>query len=410
MENNFDDEFKEAIEWKLVLPKSDVLSFRFSIFQDENRQGHRESDVFMSNELLGILQDTFYVTHFGSSHYEHISPYSKDGLDERDDYWDIFRWIWHNFTAILRNNIKEINVFRSSDESAALSKKKGNAYKLFVREMGQPFITRYDLYLFSLLFWSKNYIRKHFGSCTDIICDHRKFVRFWNGVVSFLSESVLKLQQDVVGKLQSKFENILKGPDRNAEYATFHNTYLREKGGCFSLTMVDKKDGSKQDVLCFSGLKDSSQDPTIYKAIQKIKDEGGFQDPHVVQVTDKIRYDLICGLYITYGEAKKCNIFSKKGRYNRMFTCCERKTFADYDWNDCASYTMIVKYAPCELCEMSVRKHKTLYNGHVLHGKATQPLKRIGEFDRLAMCMCSKFCRINMHHPHLCDHCGYTAK
>ena len=151
--------------------------------------------------------------------------------------------------------------------------------------------------------------------------------------------------------------------------------------------------------MCFSGLKKHPENSNIGKAIKIIEKYGGFQNPQVVDVTDNIRYYLICGLSISYGIAKKCSIF-KTGRYNRMFSCCERKTIAGYLWNDCASYTMIVKYAPCELCKEPVKKHNELYNGRVLHGKATEPLERIGEYDRLAKCIWSSLHPIRIHIPH----------
>lgn len=407
MENYSNDYFKDAIEWELFLPMSEKMPFRFSILPNENREDSGNSDVESSNELLGILQDTYYVTHLASIRYEKGLEDSNGKIDERDNYWSSFRWVWYNFTNFLRNNFSEIRIFQDSAAGEILSKKKGRSYRQFVQEMGLPFEARYNLYIFSLLFWSPNYILKYFGRCTDIICKHRVFMRFWNGILTFLSDSVRDLQKDDVENLKSKFEKILNDPDKKAEYTKFNREYLREKGGCFSLTMVDKKDGSRQDVLCFSGLQDYPANSNLGKAIKRIKEEGGFQNPYLVQITNKIKYDLLCGLYISYGKAKKCSFFSKNGVYNRMFSCCERKTIADYNWNDCASYTMIVKYAPCELCKEPVRKHNKLYSGRVLHGKATKPLKLIGEFDRLAKCICSSFYPIRFNFPHLCNYCRH---
>ena len=408
MENYSNDYFKDVIEWELFLPMSEKLSFQFSILPNENLEDFGNLDVESSNELLGILQDTYYVTHLASIRYEKEVEDSNGKLDERDNYWSLFRWVWYNFTDFLRNNFSEIRIFQDSEVGEILSKKRGRSYKQFVQEMGLPFESRYNLYVFSLLFWSPNYILKNFGSRTDIICNHRVFMRFWNGILTFLSDSVLNLQKVRVKKLKSKFKKILNNPETKAEYKTFSKEYLGKKG-CFSLTIVKKNDGSRQDVLCFSGLKDYPENSNIRKAIKKIEKDGGFQNPQVVEVTDNIKYYLICGLSISYGIAKECSIF-KTGRYNRMFSCCERKTIAGYLWNDCASYTMIVKYAPCELCKEPVRKHNELYNGRVLHGKATEPLERIGEYDRLAKCIWSSLHPIRILFPHLCSICSYICK
>lgn len=407
MENYSNDYFKDAIEWELFLPMSEKMLFRLSILPNENREDFGNSDVEYSNELLGILQDTFYVTHLANIRYDKEQEDNNDELDKRDYYWNLFRWVWYNFTDFLRNNFNEIRVFQDSEAGEILSKKKGNGYNQFVEGMGAPFVARYQLYSYTLLFWSKNFIRKKFGSCTDIICNYQKFMRFWAGVLNFLSESVRDIQEGDLDNLKSKFEKILDNHEKKAEYDDFKDKYLQEGGSCFSLTIVKKKDGSRQDVLCFSGLKDYAENSNIGKAIKKIKKDGGFQNPQVVKVTDKIRYDLICGLSISYGKAQKCSVFSKTGRYNRMFSCCERKTIADYPWNDCASYTMIVKYAPCVLCKEPVRKHNVLFNGIVLHGKATKSIKLIGEFDRLAKCICSSFYPIRVHFPHICNYCRY---
>lgn len=409
MENYSMDNFKDIIKWELFLPQIEKLSFQFSVSPNANRDEEtRETDMDFGNELLAILQDTFYITNLASIRDEIKLEDLKEELDKRDSIWNIFRWIWYKFTIFLHNNYNKLRIYINSEESIVLSKKKGNSYKQFVEGMGEPFAARYNLYSFTLLFWSRNYIRKNFGSLTDIICKSQKFIRFWNEIMNFLSEIVWDIQKSDVTKLKSKFEKALDNRKEEAEYNKFKKKYLQELGGCFSLTMVEKKDKSREDILCFSGLKDYPENSKIGKAIKKIKDDGGFQHPKVVKVSNKIKYDLICGLYITYGDAQKCCAFSTdRKKYSRMFSCCERKTIADYNWNKCASYTMIVKYAPCELCNEPVRKHNELYNGSVLHGKATLPLKLIGEFDRLAKCICSSCYPMRIYFPHLCNSCRH---
>lgn len=408
MENYSDDYFKDSIEWELFLPMSEKMLFRFSILPNNNPEDLGSSDFESGEELLGILQDTFYVTHLANIHYDKESENYKGELDRRDNYWNLFRWVWHKFTDFLRNNFNEIRI--SQDAGEILPKRSGQSYKQYVKEMGAPFESRYNLYIFSLLFWPSTHIQKTFGSRTDIICKYQVFTRFWNGILTYLSDSVRILQKIKVKNLKSRFKKILNYHQSKAEYKTFKEEFLGKKG-CFSLTKVEKKDGSRQDVLCFSGLNDYAENSNIGKAIKKIEKDGGFQNPIVVQVTGKIRYDLICGLSISYGKAQKCSVFSKNGRYNRMFSCCERKTIAGYTWIDCASYRMIVKYAPCELCNEPVRKHNALYNGKVIPGKATKPLERIGEYKRLAKCICSSFYPIRrFHFPHLCKYCGTGSK
>lgn len=287
MDNYSNDYFEDIITWELFLPMSEKMQFRFSILPNENREDLSNLDVESSDELLGILQDAFYVTHLANIRYDKESEDNKGELDKRDNYWNLFRLVWHNFTDFLHNNFNEIRIFQDSEVGEILSKKKGLSYKQFVQGMGHPFETRYNLYIFSLLFWRPNYILKNFGSCTDIICKHRVFMRFWNGILTFLSGSVRYLQKVKVKQLKSKFNRILNRPKTKSEYNKFKEEYL-EKKGCFSLTMVEKKDGSRQDVLCFSGLKKHPENSNIGKAIKIIEKYGGFQNPQVVEVTDNI--------------------------------------------------------------------------------------------------------------------------
>ena len=59
-----------------------------------------------------------------------------------------------------------------------------------------------------------------------------------------------------------------------------------------------------------------------------------------------------------------------------MFSCCERKTIADFCWDNCLSFEMFVKYKPCELCKYPINEFKKKYNGNIYHGIRCKPLKR----------------------------------
>lgn len=67
-----------------------------------------------------------------------------------------------------------------------------------------------------------------------------------------------------------------------------------------------------------------------------------------------------------------------------MSSCCERKTFADFNWNGCQSYEMILKYALCELCQHQVKIFEIRYHGQTKFGKVTKPLGHKYDFDKIA--------------------------
>lgn len=155
----------------------------------------------------------------------------------------------------------------------------------------------------------------------------------------------------------------------------FKERYLDDSGGCFSLTRV-RKNATEEDVLCFSGLKFSD----LNSAIDKIAQSGYFVNPTVIRECLNVRYYLCPEKYVTFAEAKQTH----KDHKRRMFSCCERKTFAKYDWQGVDSFIMTVKYYPCELCQWSVDMHKKKYGGTIKAGIIQSPLEEKALYDAIA--------------------------
>lgn len=393
------EDLKTTIEWELSLPSKNTLHFPFHIIPDIKKLEWENYNFYPSGELLGLLQDTFYVTHWSSIQEENNHESNQKELNDRDEYWNIFRWIWSLFAEVLRENYQNIvNTQNSTDDDySTLKREKGHNYQHFIERMGEPFVTRYQLYtVISLVVPT---VRFQYENCTNIVCYFDKFVSFWNDSIKLLSNIVSEIQHYQVEGLRHRFEHIINDNTHNKEYENFKKDYLIEGDGkCFSVTTVHNIDGSKQDLVCFSGIFFKDE---ISKAINKIVDgiskDPNFNSPKLVTVNDTIRYYIDDKNYITYGQAKQCCSFIRNSKYNRMFSCCERKTFAfeDYNWDECTSYIMIVKYPPCELCEIPVAKHNKKYNGQPIPGKKNndKPLKDLEEFNILAKCIHTGGCR-----------------
>ena len=104
----------------------------------------------------------------------------------------------------------------------------------------------------------------------------------------------------------------------------------------------------------------------VYNDIQENEGTSNFSILQLLQevyYVDQLNY-LCPERFVTYADACKTN----KAYQPRRFSCCERKTLAEFDWQDVESYVMIVKYLPCELCQLPVYMHTRKYFGIVNAG------------------------------------------
>lgn len=407
MDNDF--YLSKGVKWVVLLPDGKKLNFdnpllelryeeRFTIrfsnnspeeYHDESESNEPhiiipeelkdlESDDNSSNMLLfDVLQDFYYVTHFDL--HKNDNNISKR-LESCDNFWTALRVYWRCLLELVKEKQNFIYNDYNSEKRDILFIKKGRSYRKFINSMGEPYATRYFAYRLLKPLYSLRPKSMTLGYCTDIICNFIDFQKFWNNGIKLFSHILLKIQKEnSVKRLKSDLEKITK----SKEYNDFKDLYLYGKS-CFMQAKIIFKD-RKVKVLCFSGL--YFKQPII-NAIKIIKQSDQFKDAYFVDVSDDIRYYLPNNnSYITYGEAKQIAVKSKKkiNYESRMFSCCERKTFADFNWNGCQSYEMIVKYAPCELCHHQVNIFKNLYNGKTISGKSTGQLKKRQEYDAIAM-------------------------
>lgn len=360
----------KEIQLFLQLPQKHQLSFSLALLLDgssiipENLYIHpielEQDDV----SLLEIIRDVNLITQFEILLNEYDKDEIQNEFSERDKFWNIYIEILRELLRISYNNSKAIVNTQDYENMEILFEKKGWHYSSYVDQMGEPFITRYKIFHILSLLYTRPYIRNNYGGCSDIICYANIFSQFWNDSVEKLSKLELSIQEDEVANLKSIFSKIT---DSMIYQNKFNNRYI-DSNGCFLKANVIDKTGNDQDILCFSGIKQPDGNDYLSLAIKKIANSGVFHNPYLVKVNDKIRYYISPKKYITLGDAKSFGPVSSP----RMFSCCERKTFADYDWSNCRSYKMIIKYEPCILCALSVQKHTTKYHGTISCGKHKQ--------------------------------------
>lgn len=383
-------EIKNSINWQLHFPNDDIgengtLIFEQSLFSNVNRDSE---DVFNSNSLslFDIIQEAYYVNQFDflidRDENEEIDPnsftLSKSLLDRKDIAWDSLRYAFSDLFHKIYNNFDLLISDDTFEDRDSLFNRKGQAYSDFIRYvMRGVYLLRYEVYssLKGLIPWA---LRRKYNvaRCTDIVCNGADFQKFFNLSINWIEDKQNELQTNEGKDLESLIQylsNRFGGRKFKKKYA---------KGvGCFSKTLVRKNDNSYADVLCFSGDPDPIDQLKVQ--IDKIAYSGYFQNPYVVKVTSGIKYFLSSSDFITHGEAIASGLYNPD-KSARMFSCCERKTFADYDLGNCLAFRMVVKYAPCVMCVPEVNIYDNGHNKRVIAGRPIKEPSRLKEYNELA--------------------------
>lgn len=326
---------------------------------------NRESTVFFIPQLL---QEVYYVSQL--SRERNNEP--NEILSFQDKVYDYIRVFHSRIREILESHHQDlVEHINSVEIRERLREFNGEGVGSFVQaNLPEPFLSRNAAYMIFNMLPSPYKSRLPHYARRDIVSSYNYFEKYWNKGMELLCE----MQNDIHTATISQLKNLLT--ELSGKNNKFYKKYLKEKDGCFSLTQVKKK-GLQQDVLCFSGITFSKP---IIDAINCIKNSGRFKTPVVITNSDNVRYYLCPERYVTYEDARRSNVVYS----NRMFSCCERKTFAEYDWQDVDSYTMMVKYQPCELCQLPIYEHTMKYNGRIKAGIKLAPLDKIPLFNAIA--------------------------
>lgn len=329
---------------------------------------NHENDESSRLSIPQILQEVYYVDQLSKN----LNDELLGRLSIQDKIYDYIRVFHGRITELLELHHKDlINETQSEEIIERLENIYGAKVGTYVQEnLPEPFLTRDVAYMiFNTLPSNYKYQLPHYAR-RDIVAKYDCFEKYWNKGMFLLCE-----MQNDVHMLDFDGLNILLSELSHKNHE-FCERYLSEKGGCFCLTEVNKN-GTQQHVLCFSGQKFTD---AIIAAINCIVNSGHFNNPFTITKSDKVRYYICPHKYVTYADACKTNKASKP----RMFSCCERKTFAEYNWQDVDSYVMIVKYQPCELCQLPVFEHTMKYRGRIIAGIRLAPLRGIPLFDAIA--------------------------
>ncbi len=371
-------DIKNSISWSLVISAQRAerpvsLSFQQPLFSHEEDFGDD------GLQLLDYLQEVYYVTKLevildnGNLHNNKIL------LDNQDNGWDVLSNVFANLYPKIYRSQGLLSSNSSYPNSSQLLHLKGEAYGDYIRNtMGGVYPFRYEIYT-SLKHIIPMSLRRRYklARCTDIVCDSQAFQRFFNLSLQWIETTQRNLQtyeNDALEKL------LIYLSRRKEGMGDFKKRYLKNDRRCFSKTLVFNG-ATYLNLLCFSG----AQEPTgqLKKAMESIAQCGLFGNCHLVKVPVETRYMLSDTKYITLGDAILSGLYDVK-QHGRMFSCCERKTFAHHNWTTCKAFRMIVRFAPCELCERLVESYRNNFHGVVVYGKKLAPLKKRKEFDSLA--------------------------
>lgn len=378
------DELIREIGLVLLMPNGAEVLFRLAVLWEDNDVPPEDVYMLPSRPVDGevpvslpeIMRDVYFVTWLDND-YNEENQGIKTMLSEKDAFWNKYIIALKKLVEVSYYNYQSIVDDRDCDEEEVLFRRKGRRYMSFIEDLGEPYNIRYKIIHVLSQLHSQARIRNHFGGFTGIVCNAETFIKFWNESLQKLQELQLAIQKEDVEDLKSAFGRILKS---EVFEERFDKRYMGEDG-CFMKTNVVTADAN-EDVLCFSGLKDFDGNDYLSRAVKMIVDSGYFHNAYLVKVRDGIRYYLSDSKYITLGEAKAFGGHLEA----RMFSCCERKTFADYDWSKCVSYKMIVKYEPCGMCSIPVKKHRAKYKpNELVWGKKWDfPLKDMDKYDAIA--------------------------
>lgn len=377
-------DIKKKITWTLKFPdetigENGMLTFDQPLFLEDKVNDY---DVLM---LLNILQEVYYVTHldrnFPDIQADNIPVSSnvyKDNLDRRDDGWDSLSSYFGKLLNRISENYDLLIDDTSYKNSNELKSLKGKLYVDYIQnEMGDVYLFRYEVFSILKSLIPLSYRRKNrIELCTDIVCDSKSFQNFFNFSLEWIEVTQRNLQINESNAL----ENLLRHLSKKCDLDEVNTIYIDGRG-CFSNTVVQENDHMIINLLCFSGPEDPIED--LKTQIESIANCGYFENSKLVNVKDEIKYFISENEYITLGEAKRSGLYSPKS-HRRMFSCCERKTFAYYNLHNCDAFRMVVKYAPCELCKHEVSMYEDGFKKLVISGKALDPLKRITEYNDLA--------------------------
>lgn len=360
-------ELQTTITWSLLLD-DELVTIKENL--QENLRGiNTDRDEMPDFDIPQLLQEVYYVERLSKS--EGSEP--EQILTMRDKAFDYVRIIHSLLTELLNARYEHITKNDDLDGNLYedLKDKKGCVFDKYVdSNLSEPFLSRNAVYkVFSLL--PQKYKSQFLGySRWDVVASADVFAEYWNNGLLALTEMHECIYIDEIESLKKELHEIAKNK-------MLKKRYLNEHKGCFSKTEIEKKNGVQENVLCFSGV---TFDTDIEGAINKIVKSGHFLNCRVVTTSQNVRYYICPDKFITYSEAKNSRV-----KFNvRMFSCCERKMFAEYQWQGVSSYTMIVKYEPCELCQFPVWMHTRKYNGKIKHGVRLDPVKQQKVFDMIA--------------------------
>ena len=273
------------------------------------------------------------------------------------------------------------------------------------RFLGSPFQERYALYERLVTYNAISGKRKS-PKVVEMLLEGRRFRNYCyqriNGVAAHFANvqneicgtNAVADEKEMIEKYQRLQEELAKIPITNREY--------NKNNRCFCVFEVTTSSRKTELYVSFSGLFDAvdpiiqnkfrTKHPALDSALDAVTAavRGQFSEPVTrVRTTVDVKYYYRKSKRVTLGQV--CDhVVSGFEDLKRMFSCCERKVFAELE-KKTSKYvkkcTIYIKILPCELCKATVNKFRC----KVIAGLKEKPKKveRKRCYDKLAQDICS---------------------
>ena len=284
------------------------------------------------------------------------------------------------------------------------------------RFLGSPFQERYALYERLVTYNAISGKRKS-PKVVEMLLEGRRFRNYCYQRINGVAAHFANVQSEICGtnavadekemteKYQRLREELAKIPVTNREY--------NKKNRCFSMFEVKFKHGNSELYVSFSGLFDAD-DPIIQNkfggkyleldnALDAVTDAVAVADTANSRVSHTVTR-VKTTVDVKYYDGSSHNVTLKQvcdhvasglEKLKRMFSCCERKFFAELEKipsKQVEEYAMYIKVLPCELCKTAKDELESAgYLCRIVVGQKmdTEKVRCKCCYDKLAQDICS---------------------
>lgn len=186
-------------------------------------------------------------------------------------------------------------------------------------------------------------------------------------ILDFLTKELPNIFEIIQNVLSVDYTNVSSFKFINDDVSRWLEELINNNNIVSKLETLSRKEKNKLNCLAIATVGEEKYfsinglDGKVYNRIREVISEF-LEDYHAVVIPDEVRYYLDDEIkYITYKQFKEKGVDKKE---NRMFTCCERKLFAQMRIENRLNNNVkiIVTSQPCEYCSREINFIQENYN------------------------------------------------